>query len=51
LTTNYPFEKFGWIVDVGGGNGSLLLPVVERHHAIRVTISISLMSLTLLAIG
>src|SRR6266480_2953035 len=24
-------EKFGWIVDVGGGNGSLLLPVVERH--------------------
>jgi hypothetical protein len=38
LTTNYPFEKFGWIVDVGGGNGSLLLPVVERHPAIRVTI-------------
>ena len=38
LTTNYPFEKFGWIVDVGGGNGSLLLPVVERHPAMRVTI-------------
>ena len=31
LITNYPFEKFGWIVDVGGGNGSLLLPVLERH--------------------
>src|SRR5499427_4342108 len=23
LITNYPFEKFSWIVDVGGGNGSL----------------------------
>src|SRR6516162_4342136 len=38
LTTSYPFEKFGWIVDVGGGNGSLLLPVVERHPAMRLTI-------------
>ena len=38
LTTNYPFEKFGWIVDVGGGNGSLLLPVVEHHPAMRLTI-------------
>ena len=37
-TTNYPFEKFGWIVDVGGGNGSLLLPVVEHHPAMRLTI-------------
>src|SRR4029450_9957364 len=38
LITNYPFEKFGWIVDVGGGNGSLLLPVLERHPAMRATI-------------
>jgi hypothetical protein len=38
LITNYPFEKFGWIVDVGGGNGSLLLRVLERHPAIRATI-------------
>jgi 16S rRNA G1207 methylase RsmC len=38
LTTNYPFEQFGWIVDVGGGNGSLLLPVVEHHPAMRLTI-------------
>jgi orsellinic acid C2-O-methyltransferase len=38
LITNYPFEKFGWIVDVGGGNGSLLLPVLERHPATRVTV-------------
>src|SRR6516162_3186875 len=35
---NYPFEKFGWIVDVGGGNGSLLLPVLEAHPAMRATI-------------
>jgi len=38
LITNYPFEKFGWIVDVGGGNGSLLLPVLGRHPAMRATI-------------
>ena len=38
LITNYPFEKFGWIVDVGGGNGSLLLPALERHPVMRATI-------------
>ena len=38
LITYYPFEKFGWIVDVGGGNGSLLLPVLERHPVMRATI-------------
>jgi hypothetical protein len=38
LITNYPFEKFGWIVDVGGGNGSLLMPVLERHPTMRATI-------------
>jgi O-methyltransferase/methyltransferase family protein len=38
LITNYPFEKFGWIVDVGGGNGSLLLPVAEHNPPMRVTI-------------
>jgi hypothetical protein len=32
---NYPFERFGWIVDVGGGNGALLLSVLERHPGIR----------------
>jgi len=38
LIRNYPFQTFGWIVDVGGGNGALLLPVAERHPALRVTI-------------
>src|SRR5215831_18264312 len=38
LITSYPFEKFGWIVDVGGGNGSLLLPVLERRPVMRATI-------------
>jgi orsellinic acid C2-O-methyltransferase len=38
LTTNYPFEKFNWIVDVGGGNGALLLPVLEHHPAMRATV-------------
>ena len=38
LTTNYPFESFNWIVDVGGGNGALLLPVAERHPEVRLTV-------------
>jgi hypothetical protein len=38
LTIHYPFEKFDWIVDVGGGNGSLLLPVLERHPTMRATV-------------
>jgi hypothetical protein len=38
LVSNYPFEKFDWIVDVGGGNGALLLPVLERHPTMRVTV-------------
>jgi len=38
LITSYSFEKFARIVDVGGGNGSLLLPVLERNPAMRLTI-------------
>ena len=38
LIASYPFERFGWIVDVGGGNGSLLLPVLKRNVTMRLTI-------------
>lgn len=38
LAANYPFESFNWIVDVGGGNGALLLPVAERQPAMRLTV-------------
>ncbi len=38
LTAQYPFESFNWIVDVGGGNGALLLPVAERHSTMRLTV-------------
>jgi hypothetical protein len=38
LITHYPFGNYKWIVDVGGGNGALLLPVAARHHDLRVTI-------------
>lgn len=34
----YPFGNFGWIVDVGGGIGTLLLPILERHPGMRGTI-------------
>jgi predicted transcriptional regulator len=31
----YDFSKFGTLVDVGGGNGSLLLATLQRHPALR----------------
>ena len=33
-----PVGNFGWIVDVGGGNGTLLLPILEHHQEMRGTI-------------
>jgi hypothetical protein len=38
IGAHYPFGNFGWIVDVGGGNGALLLPILERHPKMRGTI-------------
>jgi hypothetical protein len=38
LIAHYPFEKYGWIVDVGGGNGALLMPVLARHPGVRATL-------------
>jgi hypothetical protein len=38
LTTLYPFGNYKWIVDVGGGNGGLLFPVLARHPTMRATI-------------
>jgi hypothetical protein len=35
---HYPFGNFGWIVDVGGGNGALLLPILDSHPKMRGTI-------------
>ena len=34
----YPFGNFGWTVDVGGGIGTLLLPILDRHPKMRGTI-------------
>ena len=31
MGAHYLFGNFGWIVDVGGGIGTLLLPILERH--------------------
>jgi orsellinic acid C2-O-methyltransferase len=38
LIAHYPFENYGWIVDVGGGNGALLMPVLARHPGMRATL-------------
>ncbi|MEO3470980.1 methyltransferase [Roseomonas sp. CAU 1739] len=38
LVAHYPFGDYRWIVDVGGGNGSLLMPVLARHPALRATL-------------
>jgi O-methyltransferase domain/Dimerisation domain len=38
IGAHYPFGNFGWIVDVGGGIGTLLLPILERHPETRGTI-------------
>jgi ubiquinone/menaquinone biosynthesis C-methylase UbiE len=31
----YDFSKFGTLVDIGGGNGSLLLATLQRHPSLR----------------
>jgi precorrin-6B methylase 2 len=38
LITHYPFGNYKWIVDVGGGNGALLLSVLAHHPAMRATV-------------
>jgi hypothetical protein len=38
IGAHYPFGNFGWIVDVGGGIGALLLPILEQHPEMRGTI-------------
>jgi orsellinic acid C2-O-methyltransferase len=38
IGAHYPFGNFGWIVDVGGGNGALLLPILDCHPETRGTI-------------
>lgn len=38
VATHYPFENFHWIIDVGGGNGALLIAILERHPTLRGTV-------------
>lgn len=38
LIAHYPFDRHRWIVDVGGGNGALLMPVLARHPGMRATL-------------
>ena len=38
LISCYPFGSFKWIVDVGGGIGSLLIPILEQNAEMRGTI-------------
>lgn len=38
VASNYPFDGLNWVIDVGGGNGALLLSVLERHPTMRGTV-------------
>jgi hypothetical protein len=38
IGAHYLFGNFGWVVDVGGGNGTLLLSILEHHPEMRGTI-------------
>jgi DNA-binding HxlR family transcriptional regulator len=38
IGAHYPFGNFGWIVDVRGGIGTWLLPILDRHPEMRGTI-------------
>jgi len=38
ISTHYPFGNFGWIVDVGGGNGALLVSILQKHPQMRGTV-------------
>jgi hypothetical protein len=38
LASCYPFGRFEWIVDVGGGIGALLLPIIEQNPGMRGTV-------------
>lgn len=38
IGTEYPFGNFAWVVDIGGGTGSLLLPILGRYGTMRGTI-------------
>jgi len=34
IAAAYPFGRYGWVVDVGGGQGGLLAAVLEQHPAV-----------------
>lgn len=38
VATSYPFDEFGWIVDIGGGNGALLLAILAKNSETRGTV-------------
>jgi hypothetical protein len=38
VAAHYSFEDFEWLVDVGGGNGALLLSILEKHPRLRGTV-------------
>jgi len=38
LASSYSFGQFKWIADIGGGNGSLLIPILEQNPALRGTV-------------
>jgi 2-polyprenyl-3-methyl-5-hydroxy-6-metoxy-1,4-benzoquinol methylase len=38
LMTDFPFEKYSTVVDVGGGIGAFSLPLARMHKNVKITI-------------
>lgn len=38
VTSNYRFDGLDWVIDVGGGNGALILSVLQRYPTMRGTV-------------
>ncbi|KAH7908402.1 O-methyltransferase-domain-containing protein [Hygrophoropsis aurantiaca] len=38
VLTNFPFEKYSTVVDVGGGIGAFSLPLAKTHKNVKITI-------------
>src|SRR6185437_12164058 len=38
LVAQYPFGSLPWLIDIGGGNGALLIAILEQNPGMRGTV-------------